>query len=73
MEYVSIYSGEEIERILGSVKNKADKELVNDNVSSLEDKIQNKQDTITDLNSIREGSKKGNTSLQPDQVKTING
>lgn len=73
MEYISIYSGEEIERILDSVKNKADKELVNNSVSALENKIQHKQDTITDLDLIRSNSEKGATAIQPNGIKTING
>lgn len=64
MDYNSNYEGQEVQDILDSVKGKASQEDLNLAIERIDDLASEKQDDITDLDTIRAGAAKGATALQ---------
>ena len=63
-DFNSKYTGVEVEDILDSVKDKASQEDFNLAIERIDDLASEKQDEITDLDTIRAGAAKGATALQ---------
>lgn len=64
MDYNSNYEGQEVQDILDSVKNKASQADLNLALERIDDLSSEKQDVITDIDTIRTGAAKGATALQ---------